>query len=259
MAEFLNPIQKYGFKYLEITYGKKISKINLITKPRKLNDLIQGELELRTELYLAFGSELITYGIERALTILSELQGREISPELAPRIKYSITRIEPEFTEEEEARAQELYQEKLNKPVSQFIDAIGKQMKRGKELLEHTEQFAIKEGRKVAQEEIIRRLRKTGKELGFDLGKISKRTERLLDTIINIIGEKEMEVVPEYRALIKPKTKKDVNPQLVIHQTGHDLRILGGSQLTSEQEFDDVDPELLSDTLKYILLTKAKK
>ncbi|MFX0133706.1 MAG: hypothetical protein ACFFDN_08685 [Candidatus Hodarchaeota archaeon] len=258
MAEFLKPIQRYGFKHLEISYDKKISKIYLITKPRSLEDLIQGELELRTEIYFALGSELITYGIEKFLTLLSDFRGHESPPEFTSTIKYDITRIEPKYTEEEEIKVQELYQEKINKPISQVVDAIGERMKKGRELLEQTDQFTKKEGRKVAQHEIIRRLRKTSKDFGFDFGRITKRTERVLDAILNIVGEKEMEVVPEYRALIKPKLKREINPQLVIHQTGRDLRILGGSQLTTEQEFDDIDPELLKDTLNFMLLTKKK-
>ncbi|MHA1380062.1 MAG: hypothetical protein ACTSRG_16950 [Candidatus Helarchaeota archaeon] len=259
MAEFLKPLQRYGFKYLEITNAKKISKIYLVTKPRKLKDLIQGDLELRTEIHLPLGSELLSYGIEKVLSLLSDIRGEESPPGFTYTLKYDVNRIEPEFTAEEEVLAQEMYQEKVNKPVSQFVEAIGERVSKGKELIEDTEKFTRKEGRKVAQEEIVRRLRKTGKDLGFDLGRITKRTERFLDAIINIVGERELEVVPEYRAIIKPKTNRDVNPQLIIHQTGNDLRILGGSQLTAEQALDDVDPELLHDTLKFMLLTKAKK
>lgn len=259
MAEFLKPIQKYGFKLLEINYEKKVSKFYLITRPRTLEELIQGELELRTEIYLALGSELITYGIERFLTILKDIRGDESPPEFSSTVKYDITRVEPKFTKEEEDKAQELYNNKVNKPVSQVVEAIGERVKKGRELIESTDQFAIKEGTKVAQQEIIRRLRKTSKDLGFDLGKITKRTQRLFDTIINIIGEKEIQNVPEYRALIKPKSKREISPQLIIHQTGNDLRIMGGSQLTTEQEFDDVDVELLNDTLKFMLLTKLKR
>ncbi|MFX1450333.1 MAG: hypothetical protein ACFFCM_05800 [Promethearchaeota archaeon] len=260
MAEFLKPLQRYGFKHLEVSYDKKISKFYLITKPRALEDLLRGELELRTEIYLfALGSELITYGIEKFLTLLSDIRGDETTPEFTSTIKYDITRIEPKYTEEEEAQAQELYQEKINKPVSQVIEAVGKRVEKGRELLEQTDKFARKEGTKIAQQEIIRRLQKTSKDLGFDFGRITRRTERVLDAIINFVGEKEMEFVPEYRALIRPKTKREVNPQLVIHQTGRDLRILGGSRLTTEQELDDVDPELLKDTLHFMLLTKVKK
>ncbi|MHA1298766.1 MAG: hypothetical protein ACTSO9_04900 [Candidatus Helarchaeota archaeon] len=258
MAEFLKPLVRYGFKHLEITKDKKISKLYLITKPRKLEDLLSGEIELRTEIYFALGSELLTYGIEKILSLLSGIRGDETPPEFTFTIKYDVIRIEPPYTDEDEQKAQELYQQKINKPVSQFIETIGNRMKKGREFIEDTEKFTRKEGSKVVQEEIVRRLRKTGKELGFDLSRITKRTERVLDAIINIVGEREMTVVPEYRALIKPKSKREINPQLVIHQTGKNLRILGGSQITTEEEFDDIEPELLHDALKFMLLTKAK-
>jgi len=259
MAEFLQPLAKYGIKKLEISQERKISRFYLITKPRKLEDLIQGELELRTEIYLALGSELLTYGLEKFIMFMKDLRGEETPPEFSSTLKYNVIRIEPEFTEEEENLAQELYYNKINKPVAQFVNALGDRVKKGKELLEDTDKFARKEGTKVAQDEIIRRLRKTSKDFGFDLSKITKSTTRILDRILNVVGEKEIEFVPEYRALIKPQSKREVNPQLVIHQTGHHLRIMGGSQLTSEQEIDDIDPELLNDALKYILLTKEKK
>ena len=75
--EFLEPLHKKGFKKLEVSFDAgKINHFRMITKPRKLAALIQGELELRTDIHLTLGSDLLTYGLDKVLLIFKDLMGR---------------------------------------------------------------------------------------------------------------------------------------------------------------------------------------
>lgn len=260
--DFLNPLRKRGFKKLEVsTDSGKITRFNLITKPRKLEKLIQAELELRSEIHVTLGSELLTYGLEKLLLFVKGRTGQE-DESIKSTIKYDVLRIKPDYTPEEEQKVEELYYNKINAPVKKFVDALSVRVKKGKELMEDTDNYVRSEARDVAAKEIVDRLRKTTEDFGFDLNRITKRTDNLLGRIINVLGDREPEKyeVQEYQAEIRKKRTRmppDVRPQLIINQSESMLQIIGGSEIDSN--FEDIDPELLDDTLRIYLLTEITK
>lgn len=261
--EFLQPLSKRGFKKLEITTDNgKITRFNLITRPRLLEKLIRAEYELRTEIYLTLGSDLLTYGLEKLIMFVKGRSGNE-DEKINSTLKYDVLRIKPDYTEEEENRVEELYYNKVNAPVKKFVDAVGSRVKKGKELLEDTDQFVRSEARDVAAKEIVDRLRKTTEDFGFDLNRMTKRTNNLLGRIVAVLGDSEVEKeydVQEYQSEIRKKRVRmpeDVRPQLVVTQSGSTLQIIGGSEVDSN--FEDIEPELLYDTLRLYLLIKVQK
>jgi hypothetical protein len=99
-------------------------------------------------------------------------------------------------------------------------------------------------------------------DFGFDLNRLSKITENVLGHVADILGEqneKKLEA-PEYQAVIRKKTAhRDVEtkPQLIVIQQENGLQIAGGSGI--DAHFDDINPELLYDTLRIYLLTAISK
>ncbi|MHA1145683.1 MAG: hypothetical protein ACTSRW_13160 [Candidatus Helarchaeota archaeon] len=260
--DFLDPLKKFGFKKLEIcTDDGKITRFNLITRPRKLEHLIRGELELRSEIYLTLGSELLTYGLEKLILFVKGRTGKE-EEKVKSTLKYDVLRIKPDYTQEEKDEVQELYYNKINAPVKKFVDAMGDRVKKGKEFMEDTDHFVRTEARDVAAKEIVNRLRKTTADFGFDLNRITRRTDDLLGRIVNVLGDASTQSfqADEYQAEIREKRIRstgEIKPQLIITQSGNTLQIIGGSEVDSN--FDDIDPNLLQDTLRLFLLTKTPK
>ncbi len=260
--EFLEPVQKKGFKKLEVKVAVgKIIHFQLTTTPRKLEALTQGELELRTEIHLTLGSDLITYGLDKFFLILKELTGRG-DTQISSTLKYDILRFKPELSSAERLRLEKLYYEKVNAPVKKFIDALGPRVRKVREFIKDADEVVDQEVREVAAKEIVQRLRKTTADFGFDLDRISKRTGDLLGRMADSLGETETRQAesPEYQAIIRKRTsQRDVKtkPQLVIVQQGTTLQIYGGSSL--DARFGDITPELLYDTLRRYLLTNIPK
>ena len=260
--DFLEPVREKGFKELEVAVDAgKVSIFKLVTTPRKLEALIQGELQLRTEIHLTFGSDLLTYGLDKFLLIMKELMGRGDGPVIST-LKYDVIRLKPSFTQEEMHKLEKLYYQKVNAPVGKFINALVPHVKKVRAFIKDADRVMDQEVREVAAKEIVERIRKTSADFGFDLDRITKRTGTLLGHMAEIIGEQDLPKmdVQEYQAVIRKKTaQQDVQtkPQLIIIQQGPSLRILGGSKL--DAHFNDIIPELLHDTLRLYLLTKAPK
>ena len=259
---FLDPVRKTGFQKLEVTTETgKVTRFRLITNPRKLNDLIQGEMELRTEIQLTLGSDLLTYGLDKFLLLLKDLTGRSDKP-VSSTLKYEVVRLKPEFTPEERRRTEKLYYKKVNAPLGKFINAVGPRVKKVRAFMKDADQVVREEVREVAAKEIVDRLKKTTADFGFDFDSISKRTGDLLGRMANILGESapQQTETQEYQAVIRKKTShRDVEtkPQLIIIQQQGILQIFGGSEL--EAHFDAISPELLNDSLRRYLLTKVPK
>ena len=259
---FLEPLKNAGFRKLECSSdGMKIIGFNLITEPRELEQLIWGELELRSEIYVTLGSDLLTYGLEKLIKFVKERSGRT-EESVKSTLKYDIIRIRPEYMPDEEEKVKELYFNKVNAPVKKFVDAIGTRVKRGKELLEDTDHFVRSETRDVAAKEIVNRLKKTSSDFGFDLDRITRRTDDLFGRIINVLGDSTSPKfkVQEYQAEIRKKHVRppdDNKPQLIITQNENSLQIIGGSEIDSN--FDNISIGLLKDTLQMYLLAKPPK
>ncbi len=260
--EFLNPLKKSGFKELEIEIGEgTITRFRLVVAPRKVDALIQGELEMRTEIHLTLGSDLITYGLDKFLLIVKELTGRGDRP-VTSTLKYSVVRVKPEFTVDERKRLEKLYYKKVNAPVQKFLDALGPRVKKMREFIKDSDQFIREETREVAAKEIVQRLKKATEDFGFDLERISRRTKDLLGLVANMFGEPDAQKLEaqEYQAIIfKKKSKRTAvaKPQLIINQRHDALQIIGGSKI--DPHFKDISPDLLYDTLRYYLLIKVPK
>jgi hypothetical protein len=260
--EFLKPVRKTGFTKLEVAVDAgKVTRLKLITKPRKLDELIQGEMELRTEIHLTLGSELMTFGLDKFLLIMKELMGRGDRP-INSTLKYEVVRLKPEYMPEERSMVEKLYFKKVNAPVRKFIDALGPRVKKVREFMRDADHVMREEVREVAAKEVMERLKKTSADFGFDLDKISKVTGGILGRVADMLGEKETPKVEaqEYQAVIRKKTSHqdvETKPQLIIIQQGSNLQIIGGSEM--DVQFDDINPELLYDTLRLYLLTKVQK
>jgi len=260
--EFLEPLHKKGFKKLEVSFDAgKINHFRMITKPRKLAALIQGELELRTDIHLTLGSDLLTYGLDKVLLIFKDLMGRGDKQTIST-LKYSIIRVKPEFLPEEVQKVEKLYYKKVNAPVKKFIDALGPRVRKVREFIKDADEVVDQEVREIAAKEIVQRVRKTTADFGFDLDRITKRTGDILGRVAEILREPEgqKEDVPEYQAIIRKKTShRDVQtkPQLIIIQQGTSLQIIGGYEI--DPHFTNITPELLHDTLRRYLLTKIPK
>ncbi|NVM27792.1 MAG: hypothetical protein HWN65_03030 [Candidatus Helarchaeota archaeon] len=260
--DFLEPVREKGFKELGVAVDAgKVSIFKLVTTPRKLEALIQGELQLRTEIHLTFGSDLLTYGLDKFLLIMKELMGRGDGPVIST-LKYDVIRLKPSFTQEEMHKLEKLYYQKVNAPVGKFINALVPRVKKVRAFIKDADRVMDQEVREVAAKEIVERIRKTSADFGFDLDRITKRTGTLLGHMAEIIGEQDLPKmdVQEYQAVIRKKTaQQDVQtkPQLIIIQQGPSLRILGGSKL--DAHFNDISPELLYDTLRRYLLTKIPR
>lgn len=257
---FLDPVRKTGFKKLEVITDSsgKVTRFKLITTPRKLNDLIQGEYELRTEIQLTLGSDLLTYGLDKFLLVLKEVTGRSDKP-MSSTLKYDIVRLKPELTFEERHRIEKLYYKKVNAPIGKFLNALGPRVQKARAFIKDADEVVREEVREVAAKEIVTRLKKATADFGFDFDQISKRTGDLLGRMADILGEPapQKTETQEYQAVIRKKTShRDVEtkPQLIIIQQKGLLEILGGHEL--EAQFDDISPELLADTLRRYLLTK---
>jgi hypothetical protein len=259
---FLDPVRKTGFKKLEVTTASgKVTLFKLITTPRKLNDLIQGEMELRTEIQLTLGSDLLTYGLDKFFLVLKEVTGRSDKP-VSSTLKYEVVRLKPEFTPEERRRTEKLYYKKVNAPIGKFINALRPRVQKVRAFMKDADQVVREEVREVAAKEIVDRLKKTTADFGFDFDHISKRTGDLLGRMAEVLGESapQQTETQDYQAVIRKKTAhRDVEtkPQLIIIQQQGLLEILGGREL--EAQFDDISPELLTDTLRRYLLTKMPK
>ncbi|HUY00103.1 MAG TPA: hypothetical protein VMV49_11150 [Candidatus Deferrimicrobium sp.] len=159
-VEFLEPIRKAGFKKLEVeTEVGKVTHFKFSADPRRLEDLIQGELELRTEIHLTFGSELITYGLDKALLILKEIMGRGDKP-VSSTLKYEIVRLKPIWSLKEGEKLEKMYYKKVNAPVRKFFDALGPRVKKVREFMKDADQVVRTEVREVAAKEIVDRLKK---------------------------------------------------------------------------------------------------
>ncbi|MHA1267101.1 MAG: hypothetical protein ACTSRS_17815 [Candidatus Helarchaeota archaeon] len=258
--EFLDPMKKRGFQQLEVRiHGEKISHFKLVTTPRKLENLIQGEFELRTEIQLMLGSDLLTYGLDKVLLLIKELMGRADTPTIST-LKYEVIRLKPPPQPEERRKVEQLYYEKVNAPVKKFIDALGPRIRKIREFLRDADEVVDQEIREVAAKEIVQRLRSTASDFGFDLNQISKRTGELLGHMVNLFREMDLQKVqaPEYQAVVRIKSPYQTGrpkPQIIIIQQGSTLRFLGGSKLN--EKFSDISPQLLYDTLRRYLLTKA--
>jgi len=259
---FLDSVKKKGFKKLEVTTETgKVTRFKLITSPRNLHDLIQGEMELRTEIQLTLGSDLLTYGLDKFLLVLKEVTGRSEKP-VSSTLKYEVVRMKPEFTSEERHQTEKLYYKKVNAPIGKFINALGPRVKKVRAFMKDADQVVREEVREVAAKEIVDRLKKTTADFGFDFDRISKRTGELLGRMADIMGESapHQTETQEYQAVIRKKTShRDVEtkPQLIIIQQKGLLEILGGSDL--DAHFDNISTELLNDTLRRYLLTKMPK
>jgi hypothetical protein len=259
---FLDPVKKTGFKKLEVTTETgKVTRFRLITTPRKLNELIQGEMELRTEIQLTLGSDLLTYGLDKFFLVLKEVTGRSDKP-VSSTLKYEVVRMKPEFTPEERRRTEKMYYKKVNAPLGKFLNALGPRVKKVRAFMKEPDQVVREEVREVAAKEIVDRLKKTTADFGFDFDRISKRTGDFLGRMADVLGESapQQTETQEYQAVVRKKTShRDVEtkPQLIIIQQKGMLQILGGSEL--DAHFDDITPELLNDTLQRYLLTKMPK
>ena len=263
--KFLEPIRRNGVKKLEIEVGEeKVTQFRLITNPRKLEDIIQGELELRTEIQLTLGSDLLTYSLDKFMLIFKELTGRSGERPIST-LKYEITRMKPEVMPEEERRIEELYYRKVNAPIRKFLDALSPRVRKVREMMKDTDQFIRTEAREVAAKEIVGRIKKTTEDFGFDFNSIAKTAGTLLGSVANVLGappvqKLEAPATPEYHAEIRKKriqSTTEIKPQLIIIQGGPTLQIMGGSGI--DLSFDDISPELLYDTLHYYLLAKVSK
>ncbi len=258
--EVLEPVSKKGFEKLEVVMeGEKVGKFVLVTKPRKLENLVQGELEMRTEIQLTLGSDLITYGLDKMLLIIKELMGRGDKP-MTSTLKYDVVRFKPEVTEKEKQRLEKLYYQKVNAPVAKFIDALGPRVKKVREFLKDADEVIREETREVAAKEIVDRIRKATVDFGFDFDRITKRAGEILGRVADIVGEAggQEGKYQDYQALVRKKTaQKDVEtkPQVIIVQQKGILQIAGGN--TFDAHFDNISPELLFDTLRLYLLTKV--
>ena len=208
------------------------------------------------------GSELITYGLEKMINLFARIISVEEKKELKSILKYDISRIIPDYSNEEKERVDELYYNKVNAPVKRVVDVLEDRVKKGKELMDNTDKYVRTEAREVAFKEITKRIRRTGEDLGFNVNRITKTSEQIFGRILNVLTDdsnKKIESI-EYRALIRSRLGGNLDttkPQLVIHQTENGLRIMGGSFI--DEEFDDLSPELLKDVLQFILLTKKEK
>lgn len=261
--EFLEPLRKTGFRKLAVeVFEGKITYFKFITKPRRIEALIQGELELRTEIHLTFGSDLITYGLDKLLLLAKELTGRGESPTTST-LKYDIFRVKPSFTEDEKKRLEALYYQKINAPIQKFLDALGPRVRKVREFIKDADEVVDQEVREVAAKEIVERIRKTSSDFGFDFDRISRRTGEFLEHMSGILGESTPAVkinAPEYQAGIRKKSALKeglIKPQLLIIQKHENLQFIGGSQL--DDHFSDISPELLNDALRRYLLTKNPK
>ncbi len=255
---YLKHLQKYGFKKLDVIQDKnRIKRIEIITYPRKIDDLKEAELQLRSEVHHMLGSELITYGLEKLINIFSRIRSGEEKKELKSILKYEITRMQPNYEEEEIKRVDELYYNKVNAPVKRVVDVVEDRVKKGRKLMADTDNYVRGEARDVAVKELGKRIRRTGEELGFNVNRITQRSEQLFGRILNILTEESPTAIEEieYRASIR--SLEASKPQLVVHQSEDGLRIIGGSQF--DEQFSDVTPELLEDTIKFMLLEKKPK
>ncbi|NHI93054.1 MAG: hypothetical protein EAX96_11170 [Candidatus Lokiarchaeota archaeon] len=260
--DFLKPLNKYGFSKLDIKIDKDIiKKIDLITRSRKIMDLKEGELQLRSEVHHMLGSELITYGLEKLITLFSRIRSGEEKKELKSILKYHVIRMEPNYDENEKKRVDELYYNKVNAPVKRVIDVVEDRVKKSKDFVEDTDKYVRGEARDLAFKEIGKRIRRTGEDLGFDVNQITKRSEQIFGRILNVLSDEHSKKIEpiEYRAYIRSRmggSLESSKPQLTIHQTESGLRIMGGSLI--DEQFDDVSPELLEDALQFMLLSKAE-
>jgi len=255
---YLKPLRKYGFKKLDIIQDKgRLSRVDILTKPRKIEDLKEGELQLRTEVHHMLGSELITYGLEKLINLFSRVRSGEEKKEIKSILKYSVTRAEPTYDEDEKKRVEELYYNKVNAPVKRVVEVVEDRVKKGKKLMDETNKYIRAETRDVAIKEVTKRIRRTGEELGLNVNRLTQTSEKIFGRILNILTEdSESAIEPiEYRASVRSLDSS--KPQLIIHQSEHGLRIMGGSQL--DEQFDDITPELLEDLFTFILLSKKPK
>ncbi|MDD1779542.1 MAG: hypothetical protein LUQ65_15370 [Candidatus Helarchaeota archaeon] len=259
---FLDPVRKTGFKKLEVTTeAGKVTRFRLITTPRKLGELIQGEMELRTEIQLTLGSDLLTYGLDKFFLVLKEVTGRGDKP-VSSTLKYEVVRMKPEFTPAERRRTEKLYYKKVKAPLGKCLNALGPRVKKVRAFMKEPDQVVREEVREVAAKEIVDRVKKATADFGFDFDRISKRTGDLLGRMADILGESapQQTETPEYQSVIRKKTShRDVEtkPHLIIIQQKGMLQILGVHEL--DAHFDDINPELLNDTLQRYLLTKMPK
>jgi hypothetical protein len=260
--KFLEPIRHKGVKKLEIEVEEdKVTHFRLITNPRKLEELIQAELEVRTEIQLTLGSDFLTYGIDKFMLIFKELTGRSGERPIST-LKYDVIRTKPEFMPGEERRVEELYYRKVNAPIKKFLNALGPRVRKVREMMKDTDQFIREEAQEVAAKEIVGRIKKTTEDFGFDFNSIAKTAGTLLGSVANVLGappvqKLEAPAAPEYHAAIRKKRIQrtmEIKPQLIIIQGGPTLQIMGGSGIDSS--FDNINPELLYDTLHYFLLSK---
>jgi len=261
--KFLEPIRRKGVNKLEIEVEEdRVTSFRLVTKPRKLEELIQGELELRTEIQLTLGSDLLTYGLDKLMLAFKEITGRSGEQPIST-LKYDLRRIEPETIPEEERRVKELYYRKVNAPIRKFLDALGPRVRKARELMKDTDQFLRSEAREVAAKEIVDRIKKTTEDFGFDFNRLAKTADTLLSGVASVLGvstpqKPETPAVPEYHAEIwnkKMQKRTETKAQLIVIQGGPMLQIIGGSNIDSG--LDDVSPELLYDALRYYLLAKV--
>ena len=258
----MDPLKKTGFKALRVKEDAgKIIYFKVLMKPRKLDALIQCEIELRTEIHLTLGSDLITYGLDKFFSILKGLTGRGDQP-VSSTLKYDVIRLNPQLTEEEKRRIEKRYYKKVNAPVGKFLDALGPRVRKVREFMKDADQVVESEIREVAAKEIVDRLKKTTADFGFDLDRLTKRTGDLLGHVVDIIGEPDplQTKAQLYQAVIRKKaaqTDVEKKPQLIIFQQENELQIMGGSNL--DPRFADINPELLFDTLRLYLLTKRPK
>ncbi len=254
---FLAPLKKTGFLKLEVTTDAgKFTRFNLIAKPRKIAHLIQGELELRTEIHLTLGSDLLTYGLDKVLLLFKGITGRTDKP-VTSTLKYTVVRVKPNVTEAEKSALEKLYYKKVNAPIRKFISAVGPRVRKAREFLKDADKFIKAEAREVATKELVDRVKKTTEDFGID--RITQFAGTLLDRVTDMLGEpsEEMEEGEEYQAIILRKRKSktsELKPQLLIMQGGNALRIMGGSKF--DEHCEDILPELLHDTLRYYLLAK---
>ena len=255
---YLKPLGKYGFKKLNVQQEKgRITHIDILTKPRKIEDLQEGELQLRSEVHHMLGSELITYGLEKLINLFSRVRSGEEKKEIKSILKYSVTRAAPDYVEEEKKRVEELYYDKVNAPVKRVVEVVEDRVKKGKKLMDDTDKYIRSETRDVAIKEVGKRIRRTGEELGLNVNRLTQTSEKIFGRILNILTEdSETAIEPiEYRASVRSLDSS--KPQVIIHQSEHGLRIMGGSEF--DDEFDDVDPELLKDVFIFMFSSKKLK
>jgi hypothetical protein len=193
------------------------------------------------------------------LLFIKELMGRGDKPTTST-LKYQILRLKPPHKPEEMQEVEALYYKKVNAPVSKFFDALGPRVRKVREFIKDADEVVDQEVREVATKEIVERLRKTSSDFGFDLDRISRRTGDLLGRFADILSEESPKktIAPEYQAGIRKKTSHrnvSTKAQLIIIQRNDVLQFLGGSEL--DDHFADISPELLYDTLRRYLLTKA--